>query len=100
MNKQKNLLTITMQHHKGNVMMISIRLSVVGRHIKLTPTYTILNTGRGKILSSKLLSLTGNVVMINGTFPSPKVMEYRTKFHIERHDNELFFARISISYSW
>lgn len=44
MNKQQNMLTTTMQHHKGNVMMISIRLSVVGRHIKLTPTYTILNT--------------------------------------------------------
>ena len=38
--------------------------------------------------------------MINGTFPSSKEMKYQTEFHIEKHDNELFFARISISYSW
>ena len=38
--------------------------------------------------------------MINGTFPSSKVMKYQTEFHIERDDNELFFAQISISYSW
>ena len=51
-------------------------------------------------MTSKLLSLTGNVVMINGTFPSSKAMKYQTEFHIERDDNELFFAQISISYSW
>lgn len=38
--------------------------------------------------------------MINGAFSSPKVMKYQTEFHIERDDNELFFAPISISYSW